>query len=203
MRDTASHADGFAFGAGVVAGRVHELCGPARRTAAAMLAGQAGGDFFWIAPPQRARETPDPRGLCTFVQPERMMRILCPSVTDALWAAEEVLRAGVGGLVAVNLDTPPLLTPVRRLQLAAEAGGRRATAVLLCPGEGGAAGVESRWHVAPDPGGGWNLRRLRARMAPPAEMHLPGWPASPCAAPPAGASLSGNTADGRCANQPG
>jgi hypothetical protein len=45
--------------------------------------------------------------------------------------------------------------------------------ILLTPGDGGAPGVETRWHLAPAPGwaaGGaprWRLTRARARMAPP------------------------------------
>jgi protein ImuA len=51
-------------------------------------------------------------------------------------------------------------------------------ALVLTPGTGGAAGVESRWHLAPCAAPGtraatpvqpaWRLQRLRARMAPPA-----------------------------------
>jgi protein ImuA len=98
---------------------------------------------------------------------------------------EEALRAGVVPLVVAELPEAPALTPVRRLNLAAEAGAERARhggleaplGLLLTPGDGGAAGAESRWHMAPLPSapaaaaGGprhWRLERRRARMAPPA-----------------------------------
>jgi hypothetical protein len=32
--------------------------------------------------------------------------------------------------------------------------------------------VESRWHLSPEPGGGWLAHRLRARMAPELRLRL-------------------------------
>jgi len=139
---------------------------------AVLIAGRAGGAAIWIGQHHRP-EVLHPQGCAAMLAPERVLRVICRNRTEALWAAEEALRAGVGGCIAVDLEEPPALTPVRRLQLAAEAGGRITTALLLTPDEGGAPGVESRWHAAPDPAGGWRLRRLRARMAPPVELHLP------------------------------
>ncbi len=63
---------------------------------------------------------------------------------------------------------------MRRLHLAAETGasetGPRPLGLLLTPGQGGAQGIETRWHMAGDhrPGGdpGWRLDRRRARTAP-------------------------------------
>lgn len=173
--------------AGIIAGRVHEICGPARRMLALLVAGRAGGAAVWIGQHHRP-EVLHPRGLAGLLAPERLLRVICRNRTEALWAAEEALRAGIGGCVAVDLEEPPALTPVRRLQLAAEAGGRITTALLLTPEEGGAAGVESRWHAAPDPAGGWRLRRLRARMAPPIELRLPDPGGGAALAPPVGAS---------------
>ena len=157
---------------GLACMRVHEFCGPARRTLALMAAHR--GPVFWIqchwqvdrlfAPGVLPYFDP---GQITFVRPKRL--------EDVLWCMEEVLRAGCVPLVIAELPAPPHLTPIRRLHLAAEAGAqqRKVTplALLLTPGDGGAQGVESRWHLAPrhEIGqSGWLLQRRRARMAPPA-----------------------------------
>ncbi len=177
-------------------GRVHEICGPARRTLAVMAAGRAvamaGGDVVWAAPAW-CRETLYPPAMGRYLAPERILLAACPRAIDLLWTAEEVLRSGAAAAVVVELGELPGLTALRRLQLAAEAGGGRVTGFLLTPGQGGAPGVESRWHIAPTPAArpdgiafdaaGWRLHRLRARMAPEAAFALTWGGGGPAAHP--------------------
>ncbi len=166
-------------GIALARGRVHEICGSARRSWAAMVAGatQAPGaapmadPVLWIRPTWLADRLYPP-ALTGFFDPGRLLVAAPQRAEDLLWCAEEALRSGLIGVVVADLPAPPGLTPVRRLQLAAEAGaaaGRPGLGLLLTPGDGGAAGVESRWHMAPRhrPGHSeWRLELRRARMAP-------------------------------------
>jgi len=175
------------MGLGLVRGRVHELCGPARWTLAAMLMAQDQGPVIWISPGWQGAQLHAP-GLAAFADPGRLIFAKAARPDDLLWAAEEALRSGMAPLVLVDLTDPPALTPVRRLHLAAEAGGDVARCagllpplgVLMTRGRGGAQGVESRWHLTTAPSTStlldhrtaWRLDRLRARMEPPATWTL-------------------------------
>ncbi|HEU0222541.1 MAG TPA: GNAT family N-acetyltransferase [Paracoccaceae bacterium] len=156
-------------------GRVHEVCGPARRSFAALVARRLHGPVLWVIP-EHERERVNADGCLPWFDPARLVLVPARRPADLLWAMEEALRSGACPLVVVELPEPPALTPVRRLQLAAEARAAQAGApplgLILTPGEGGAPGVEGRWHLAPLPGwalggGGprWRLTRLRARRA--------------------------------------
>ena len=168
-------------------GRVHEFCGPARSTLAALLLGESQGPVIWISPgwlPERIY----PPGLAELADPGRIIFARARRPEDILWSAEEALRSGAAPLVLADLPVPPALTPVRRLHLATENGAEAARhagrlpplGVLLTPAMGGAQGVESRWHMAAAPSGStlierrsaWILRRLRARLATEAAFHL-------------------------------
>ncbi|WP_233252475.1 ImuA family protein [Maritimibacter sp. 55A14] len=158
---------------GLVLARVHEFCGPARRTLALMLARALPGTVVWIRPawsPDRL----NPDGVRGLIDPARLLNVTPKRPEDLLWSMEEVLRSGQVALAVAELPEPPGLTPVRRLQLACETGAaegaQRPLGVLLLPGAGGAPGVESRWHLAPRhsiAATRWRLERHRARMAPP------------------------------------
>jgi protein ImuA len=157
--------------------RVHEFCGGARRTLAALAMGAGAGPVIWIFPGWQA-ERLMPDGLSRLTDPGRIVFVAARRPEDLLWSMEEALRSGAAPLVVAELTAPPGLTPVRRLHLAAEAGSaaRRApeppTGLILTPEAGGAAGVESRWRMEAAAHGGWRLSLLRARMTPPGDWSV-------------------------------
>ncbi|RFP87333.1 hypothetical protein DZK27_11805 [Rhodobacteraceae bacterium 63075] len=149
--------------------RVHEACGAARHVFALWLAAQMDGPVFWIKPAW-AQAGLNPAGVAEFIEPSRLTLIAAPREEDVLWCMEEALAASCVPLVVAEPLRLPALTPVRRLHLAAGRRAGRPTGLLLTPGEGGAQGVESRWHMQPaaseDETPRWTLTRTRARTAP-------------------------------------
>ncbi len=154
-------------------GRVHEGCGPARRSFAMWLAGQMQGPVLWISPAWEPGQL-NPDGIMPFADPARFIFVRPTRAEDLLWCMEEALRSGAIPLIVGDLPGAPGLTPVRRMHLAAEQGGtmgRAPLGLLLTPGDGGAQGIETRWHMAAAHQGEarrWTLTRRRARALPPA-----------------------------------
>ena len=151
--------------------RLHEACGPARHRFAMWLAAAGEGPVLWVMPQwQRMRLNPD--GMAELASPARFTFIAAERAIDLLWCMEEALRTGCVPLVVGELPELPSLTQVRRLHLASEIGaqaGVQPLGLILTPGDGGAPGVESRWHIIPahcDGQARWRLCRRRARTAP-------------------------------------
>lgn len=170
----------LAPGVELAVGRTHEFTGSARHAMALMAAARTAGPVLWLRP-DWTNERPAGDGLAALLEPGRMIFGAARTVAELLWAAETALRSGLVPLVAVELRTPPGLTPVRRLHLAAEEGAVRGVAplmLLLTPGDGGAPGVETRWRADPAPGLArdgrprWRLARLRARTEPAAVWEM-------------------------------
>ena len=153
--------------------RVHEACGPSRRFLASLIAARLDGPIIWIAPAWQI-ERLHPTALVPVTNPGRLVFVEPDRRDDLLWCMEESLRDGHVPLVVADLPTPPGLTSVRRLHLAAETGasvaGTWPLGLLLTPGEGGAQGIETRWHMSPRHAAyakhAWRLDRRRARTAP-------------------------------------
>jgi protein ImuA len=152
--------------------RVHEACGDARRTLAIWLAARTSGPVIWVAP-HWTQERLNSDGVAAWIDPARLLFVHPRRAEDILWTMEEILRAGAVALAVADLPGLPGLTQVRRMHLAAETGAREGQhapiGLLLTPGAGGAAGVETRWCLQSRHdrnGDGWRLDRLRARTAP-------------------------------------
>lgn len=172
------------IGSGLAYGRAHEFCGPARVALAVLTLALSEGPVIW-ALPAWLPERPYACGLRDHLHPGRLILVPCRRPEDIQWTAEEALRSGAAPVVLAEYPTPPGLTAVRRLHLAAESPGATGHALplglILTAGEGGAAGVESRWHARPlpapsglcdDQGIALRLARLRSRDAPPAAWAL-------------------------------
>lgn len=163
----------------LASGRLHEFCGPSRHLLAMLVAAATEGPVIWIAP-DWAIDRLNPDGMAAIVGPERFIFVTPKHPIDLLWALEETLRSGAVAVAVAELPDLPGLTPVRRLHLAAQngatAGRGTELGLILTPGEGGASGVESRWHLTPRHGPqgrrAWALSRRRARTLPPAEWSL-------------------------------
>lgn len=149
--------------------RVHEACGTSRRRLALWVARQTCGPVLWIRPAW-GEDRLHMAGVAGEIDPARLIFAEAKRADDILWCLEEGLRSGAVALAVAELSEPPQLTPIRRLQLAAETGTERGQTaplgLVLTPGSGGARGVESRWQLSPRHRAGhsqWQLARLRAR----------------------------------------
>lgn len=158
-------------------GRAHEVTGPSALVFAAMVAGRLEGPILWTRPSWAATAL-HPEGCSPFFDPSRLVIAAAPRPLDALWTAEEALRSGAAPLVVAETTEPPALTPLRRLQLAAEAGGEASRGapplcLIISPTPGTAGAVESRWFCEPEPAwregapARWRFARTYAKAAPP------------------------------------
>ncbi|MDO5658603.1 MAG: hypothetical protein Q4G36_09815, partial [Paracoccus sp. (in: a-proteobacteria)] len=131
--------------------RVHEAFGPGRHVFALFQAARAGGDVIWVRPAHLV-ESLMPEGMPPKVA-ARLILVTPRSELDLLWSVEEALRSGLG-LVIAEPEKPLSLTAGRRLQLAAEAGGKAggATGLMLIREGAGSPAAETRWECRPKAG---------------------------------------------------
>ncbi len=158
--------------------RTSEVCGPSRRSLTLMLASLMDGPILWIKPSWHRLDL-NAQGIVNFLNPGRITFVEPKRADDVLWCMEETLRTGTVPTVIAECDTPPALTPIRRLHLAAEQGAKmgkvKLLPLLLTPADGGAQGIETRWHATPRhcaKHSRWLIERRRARMSPPAAWAL-------------------------------
>ncbi|MGB0508203.1 MAG: ImuA family protein [Pikeienuella sp.] len=162
-------------GPSLALGRAHEATGHAAMVFAAMTAGRLSGPVLWVRPDSSSDILP-PAGFAPFFDPSRLVIVKTSRTNDLLWIAEEALRSGAAPVTIIEPDAPLTLTPLRRLQLAAEAGGNQAGGIpplclALPPQAGNAGAVESRWVCTPlisERGQArWRFECIYAKSTPP------------------------------------
>lgn len=126
--------------------RVHEVCGPAAPSFAAIAAAQVAGNLLWVRERWRA-ERLSPLGLRPFLDPARLLIAGAKDGTEVLAVAEEALRDGSVPFVILEMSGEISFTAGRRLQLAAKAG--RSTGLCLIPEGMGCNAAETRWRCTP------------------------------------------------------
>jgi protein ImuA len=125
--------------------RIHEVCGPGA-AAFAVLAARMLPPVLWVREAWLP-ETLNPLGLAPLLDPAEVLLARTDSQADSLAVAEEALRDGAVGFVAVEITRPLNLREGRRLQLAAGAG--RTTGLCLIPEGMGSNAAETRWRCSP------------------------------------------------------
>lgn len=108
--------------------------------------------ILWVRASSPSAGVPYPPGLAgAGVAPDRLLLLVARRPIEALWAAEEGLRAG-GVAVVAEVDSLDL-TASRRLQLAAEAGGGPGFIFCRRSDRRTTSAARSRWRVAAAPSG--------------------------------------------------
>lgn len=128
------------------ADRMHEVCGPSAFSFAAMQAGNAQGQVFWVRERWRMEQL-NPLGLVDILRPENVLFTSTQNQTETLSVTEEILRSGAIDVAVMELSAPLDLTAGRRLQLAAKAG--KAMGLTIIPVGMGSNAAETRWQCSP------------------------------------------------------
>lgn len=136
---------GFHHGFPLSPARIHEVCGAGAVTFA-VLAARRLLPVLWVREAWLP-EMLNPLGLVPFLDPAEVLLARTNSQADSLAVAEEALRDGAAGFVAVEITRPLNLREGRRLQLAAGAG--KTTGLCLIPEGMGSNAAETRWRCSP------------------------------------------------------
>jgi len=157
---------------GLARAALHEILAadPAAVTGfCALVLARARGNVLWIA----AEPDASPPGLSRFgLSPADLLLVRAPRSEDAVWAMEEGLRCpGIAGALLALPEPEP--EAVRRLQLAAEAGGGIGLLLRRDTEAEGTSAALTRWRIGALAGTGgapqdlgdprWQLDLLRCR----------------------------------------
>ena len=82
------------------------------------------------------------------LNPETLL-VCAPSIREAYWATEQVLRSGTIKTAALVLNQPYDLIQSRRFKLATEAKGASLIVILPSSFQSFSSAAQERWHIAP------------------------------------------------------
>ena len=142
-----SHVE-IAKGIRLRCGRIHEAIGPAADMFAVLASAKRDTEIIWIGL-HRAIHTLCATGLERYVSPDRLILVEAVSRSEALWSAEQALRAPGGYSVVLDLPNALNLEESRRFQLAAEQGG--GIGLILMQGTVKTSAAQTRWFCKPLP----------------------------------------------------
>jgi protein ImuA len=138
---------------GLTRAGLHEFTGApldlAPLALALILAGRSNGPIIWIRLAHAAFDHGLPYGFGLGqigFDPDRLLLVEAPNARDALWAAEESLRAACAGAVLLD-GVAPDLTAQRRLLLAAEQGDGPALAAYDATKTASSSAATTRFRV--------------------------------------------------------
>lgn len=130
----------------LMAGRAHEIYGPARYAFAAMMAGQLNGPILWIRNRWQSEQL-HPLGLAPFYNPARAIMVKCKDQFEILGTAEDALRSGAVNFVVAELPEDLDFRQGRRLQLAAKDG--EIPGLFMVREGAGNNAAHTRWQCTP------------------------------------------------------
>ena len=165
------------------AGKIHEICGPAKIRIATFIGAKTKGLIVWIRP-DWDNFIINADSISNWFSPNQLLLIKAKNKNDLFFVTEEVLRSGISEVTIIEpLETPNSLQ-MRRIHLAMISGTKsnntkKPVGLILSPNKKGATSIESRWYASTlpcwsnstDKKNGylkqkWYLKRLFSRTEP-------------------------------------
>ena len=134
------------------AGKIHEICGPAKVRIVTLIGAKTKGLIVWIRPDWEDFII-NTDCISNWFSPNQLLLINAKNKNDLFFATEEVLRSGISEITITELSEIPSSLQMRRINLAMSSGiksnnAKKPLSLILSPNKGGATSIESRWYVS-------------------------------------------------------
>ena len=134
------------------AGKIHEICGPARIRIATFIGSQTKGLIVWIRP-DWDNFIVNTDSISNWFSPNQLLLIKAKNKNDLFFVAEEVLRSGISEVTITEPSETPNSLQMRRIHLAMVSGTKsnntkKPLGLILSPNKKGATSIDSRWYAS-------------------------------------------------------